>query len=129
MLGTVEAVRRQPATLEGFVRRYPTAGDHAGLDGLDGDEGGLPALLVVDGRRARSDRPPGQAHGLFGRFLALRTDLGLLAEEYDHVTGWQLGNFPQAYSHIGVIGSALLLQQLGSGAPAAEAEVLLAADV
>ncbi|WP_435835397.1 glycoside hydrolase family 15 protein [Streptomyces avermitilis] len=83
----------------------------------------------MDGRRARSDRSPGQAHDLFDRFLALRTDLGLLAEEYDHVTGRQWGSFPQAYSHIGVIGSALLLQQLGSGAPAAEAEVLLAAGV
>lgn len=70
-----------------------------------------------------------EARALFDRLLALRTDLGLLAEEYDHATGRQLGNFPQAYSHIGVIGSALLLQQLGSRAPAAKADVLLAAGV
>lgn len=72
---------------------------------------------------------PDEAHALFDRLLALRTDLGLLAEEYDPATGRQLGNFPQAYSHIGVIGSALLLQQLDSGAPAAEADVLLAVGV
>ncbi|MGW1614589.1 DUF6415 family natural product biosynthesis protein [Streptomyces sp. NPDC002285] len=49
--------------------------------------------------------------------------------QHDPATGRQLGNFPQAYSHIGVIGSALLLQQLDSGAPAAEADVLLAVAV
>lgn len=59
----------------------------------------------------------------------LRIDLGLVAEEYEHATGRQLGNFPQVYSHIGVIGSALLLQQLGSGATAAKADVLLAVGV
>ncbi|MGP3732949.1 hypothetical protein ACTWJ9_06970 [Streptomyces sp. GDS52] len=50
-------------------------------------------------------------------------------EQYDPATGRQLGDFPQAYSHIGVIGSALLLQQLDSGAPAVEPDVLLVAGV
>ncbi|WP_327370757.1 glycoside hydrolase family 15 protein [Streptomyces sp. NBC_01217] len=129
VLGTVGAVRQQLSTPEGFVRRYPTAGDHIGVDGLAGDEGTflLCSFWMVDSLAltGRLD----EARALFDRLLALRTDLGLLAEEYDHATGRQLGNFPQAYSHIGVIGSALLLQQLGSRAPAAKADVLLAAGV
>ncbi|MEU6663817.1 hypothetical protein [Streptomyces sp. NPDC046821] len=47
-------------------------------------------------------------------------------EQYDPVGGRQLGNFPQAYSHIGIVGSALLLQELGASAPEAEADVLAA---
>ncbi|MFD9152373.1 glycoside hydrolase family 15 protein, partial [Streptomyces diastaticus] len=45
---------------------------------------------------------------------ALRNDLGLLAEEYDPVQQRQLGNFPQAFSHMGLIQSALLLQQMAA---------------
>ncbi|GAA3821436.1 glycoside hydrolase family 15 protein [Streptomyces chiangmaiensis] len=129
VLGTVEVVRQQLSTPDGLVRRYPTAGDRIGLDGLNGDEGTflLCSFWMVDALAltGRLD----EAHALFDRLLALRTDLGLLAEEYDPATGRQLGNFPQAYSHIGVIGSALLLQQLDAGAPAAEAGVLLAVGV
>jgi GH15 family glucan-1,4-alpha-glucosidase len=127
VLGTVEVVRQQLSTPDGLLRRYPTAGDRIGLDGLNGDEGTflLCSFWMVDALAltGRLD----EAHALFDRLLALRTDLGLLAEEYDPATGRQLGNFPQAYSHIGVIGSALLLQQLEAGAPAADADVLLAA--
>ncbi|GLW49663.1 glucoamylase [Streptomyces sp. NBRC 14336] len=129
VLGTVEAVRQQLSTPEGLVRRYPTAGDRIGLDGMNGDEGTflLCSFMMVDALAltGRLD----EAHALFDRLLALRTDLGLLAEEYDPATGRQLGNFPQAYIHIGVIGSALLLQQLDAGAPAAEDDVLLAVGV
>ncbi|MFF3934371.1 hypothetical protein [Streptomyces hirsutus] len=50
-------------------------------------------------------------------------------EQYDPTIGRQLGDFPQAYSHIGVIGSVLLLQQLDAGAPATEPDVLLVAGV
>ncbi|MEU8482268.1 glycoside hydrolase family 15 protein [Streptomyces sp. NPDC048641] len=118
VLGTVEAVRQQLSTPEGFVRRYPTAGDHIGVDGLAGDEGAflLCSFWMVDAL-ALTGRLE-EAHALFDRLLGVRTDLGLLAEEYDTDTERQLGNFPQAFSHIGVIGSALLLQQLDGQAPA-----------
>ncbi|MFF4863520.1 glycoside hydrolase family 15 protein [Streptomyces sp. NPDC001231] len=125
VLGTVEAVRRELSTPEGFVRRYTTAGGDIGLDGLAGDEGTFLfcSFWMVDAL-ALTGRLP-EARALFDRLLALRTDLGLLAEEYDHAADRQLGNFPQAFSHIGVIGSALLLQQLGAGAPEATADMLV----
>ena len=47
-----------------------------------------------------------EARGLFERLLGLRNDLGLLSEEYDPAAGRQLGNFPQAFSHVALINSA-----------------------
>ena len=49
------------------------------------------------------------ARGLFERLLALRNDVGLLAEEYDPASGRQLGNFPQAFTHLALVGAALAL--------------------
>lgn len=92
--------------------RYRTCGEAAGVDGLTGDEGTffLCAFWLVDGLAltGRLD----EARALFERLLALRNDFGLLAEEYDPVQQRQLGNFPQAFSHMGLIQSALLLQQM-----------------
>jgi GH15 family glucan-1,4-alpha-glucosidase len=48
---------------------------------------------------------------LFNRLVNVRNDLGLLAEEYDPIAGRQLGNFPQAFSHIGLVNSALNLSR------------------
>ncbi|WP_055468647.1 glycoside hydrolase family 15 protein [Streptomyces ardesiacus] len=111
VVGTVDAVLRELSTPDGLVRRYPTAGDRTGMDGLTGDEGAflLCSFWLVDALAltGRLD----QARALFERLLALRSDLGLLAEEYDPVQQRQLGNFPQAFSHMGLIQSALLLQQ------------------
>ncbi|MGP3756993.1 glycoside hydrolase family 15 protein [Streptomyces sp. IBSNAI001] len=112
VIGTVDAVRRELSTPDGLVRRYPTIGDHAGVDGLTGDEGAfvLCSFWLVDALAltGRLD----EAHALFERLLTLRNDLGLLAEEYDPIQQRQLGNFPQAFSHMGLVQSALLLQQL-----------------
>ena len=47
-----------------------------------------------------------EATALFERLLALRNDVGLLAEEYDPSSGRQLGNFPQAFTHVGLVNSA-----------------------
>ncbi|WP_391540504.1 glycoside hydrolase family 15 protein [Isoptericola variabilis] len=55
-----------------------------------------------------------EAVALFERLLGLRNDLGLLAEEYDVTSGRQLGNVPQAFSHVGLVNSARIL----GGAPA-----------
>jgi len=50
-----------------------------------------------------------EARAMFERLLAVRNDVGLLAEEYDPVVRRQLGNFPQAFSHLGLINTALNL--------------------
>lgn len=114
VIGTVDAVRRELSTPDGLVRRYPTIGNHAGVDGLKGDEGTfiLCSFWLVDALAltGRLD----EARALFERLLALRNDLGLLAEEYDPVRQRQLGNFPQAFSHMGLIQSARLLHQLST---------------
>ncbi|MFF3976628.1 glycoside hydrolase family 15 protein [Streptomyces sp. NPDC001828] len=112
VIGTVDAVRRELGTPDGLVRRYPTIGDRAGVDGLKGDEGAfvLCSFWLVDALAltGRLD----EATNLFERLLMLRNDLGLLAEEYDPALGRQLGNFPQAFSHMGLIQSARLLRRL-----------------
>jgi GH15 family glucan-1,4-alpha-glucosidase len=110
VVGTVRAVRRE-LDLGGFVRRYsPEAG---GVDGLPGSEGAFLAcsFWMVDALYATGEKE--EAVELFERLLALRNDVGLLAEEWDPVAGRQLGNFPQAFSHIGLVNSALAL----SGGP------------
>ncbi|BDH07141.1 glycoside hydrolase family 15 protein [Streptomyces seoulensis] len=111
VIGTVAAVQRELATAGGLVHRYPTQGSDVGVDGLRGSEGTfllcsfwLVDALALTGRLA-------EARVLFEHLLSLRNDLGLLAEEYDPVARRQLGNFPQAFSHAGLIESALLLQR------------------
>ncbi|MFJ2509829.1 glycoside hydrolase family 15 protein [Streptomyces griseoviridis] len=114
VVGTVDAVRRELSTPDGLVRRYPTVGDRTGVDGLTGDEGTflLCSFWFVDALALIGRLE--EARALFERLLSLRSDLGLLAEEYDPVQQRQLGNFPQAFSHMGLIQSALLLQQMGT---------------
>ncbi len=55
-----------------------------------------------------------EAHALFERLLSLRNDVGLLAEEYDPHARRQVGNFPQAFSHLALIGTALNLHEVDS---------------
>ena len=55
-----------------------------------------------------------EACALFERPLSLRNDVGLLAEEYDPHARHQVGNFPQAFSHLALIGTALNLHEVGS---------------
>ncbi|MGD3104755.1 glycoside hydrolase family 15 protein [Streptomyces sp. YGL11-2] len=110
---TVDTVRRE-LTTGGLVRRYSTT--DGSVDGLPGGEGTfvvcsfwLADALQLTGRHK-------EARQLFERLLALRNDVGLLSEEYDPVAGRQLGNFPQAFSHIGLVGTAFGLL----GAPGAD---------
>jgi len=102
ILGTVARIE-QDLVRNGLVMRYNT-GD--GVDGLAGDEGAFLAcsfwLADVYAMQGRLE----DAEALFDRLCGLRNDLGLLAEEYDPVADRQLGNFPQAFSHIGLINTA-----------------------
>ncbi|MEU7069269.1 glycoside hydrolase family 15 protein [Streptomyces narbonensis] len=104
VVGTVDAVQAE-LLHGGFVNRYSTA--TGAVDGLPGQEG---TFLVCSFWLADALRLIGrteEARKLFDRLVALRNDVGLLAEEYDPVAGRQLGNFPQAFSHIGLVGTAL----------------------
>ncbi|MCX4822184.1 glycoside hydrolase family 15 protein [Streptomyces sp. NBC_01142] len=107
VIGTVEAVQEELGADGGLVRRYSTAG--RAVDGLPGDEGAFLAcsFWLVDALRMTGRVK--EARHLFERLLALRNDVGLLAEEYGPAAGRQLGNFPQAFSHIALVNTALAL--------------------
>ncbi len=114
--GTVAAIERE-LTADGFVLRYST-GDGVGVDGLSSREGAfLPcSFWLADCYNLMGRRD--DAVALFNRLLSLRNDLGLLSEEYDPVTGRLVGNFPQAFSHIELMDTAINLsgdQQWTSG--------------
>jgi GH15 family glucan-1,4-alpha-glucosidase len=107
IVGTVAAIEHD-LLRGGFVDRYRT---ESGVDGLPSGEGAfvlctywLADNYALMGRTA-------DARAVFERLLAIRNDVGLLAEEYDPVVGRQLGNFPQAFSHLGLINTARNLTQ------------------
>ncbi|GAB3899059.1 glycoside hydrolase family 15 protein [Microbispora bryophytorum] len=107
VIGTVEAIERELMT-DGFVLRYPLAEDNP-VDGLPGGEGAfLACSFWLAEARAMIGRHD-DAVELFERLIALTNDVGLLAEEYDPQTGRQLGNFPQAFTHIHLIRTAQAL--------------------
>jgi GH15 family glucan-1,4-alpha-glucosidase len=106
VIGTVEAVRRE-LDHGGFVRRY-TLEDRT-VDELPGSEGAFLACSFWLADALHMTGRKGEGRELFERLLSLRNDVGLLAEEWDPVAGRQLGNFPQAFSHIGLVNTALAL--------------------
>jgi GH15 family glucan-1,4-alpha-glucosidase len=100
--GTVEAIERE-LTDGGLILRYRT---HETADGLPPGEGAFLACsfwladaYAMLGRHEDAER-------LFEHLLSLRNDLGLLAEEYDPHAKRQLGNFPQGFSHVGLVNTA-----------------------
>jgi GH15 family glucan-1,4-alpha-glucosidase len=105
LAGTIAAIERE-LVRDGFVLRYST--DKVD-DGVGGEEGAFLAcsFWLADAyvMLGRLD----DAAKLFGNLLAVRNDLGLLAEEYDSVRKRLVGNFPQAFSHIGLINTAFNL--------------------
>ncbi|MEU7277970.1 glycoside hydrolase family 15 protein [Streptomyces sp. NPDC045431] len=112
VVGTVDAVRRE-LSHDGFIRRYSTEG--VAVDGLPGDEGTFLACSFWLADALRMTGRDKEARELFERLLALRNDVGLLAEEYDPSSRRQLGNFPQAFSHVGLVGTALALAREEAG--------------
>ncbi|GAA3393462.1 glycoside hydrolase family 15 protein [Cryptosporangium minutisporangium] len=106
VVGTVEAVQRE-LCVDGFVLRYRP--EQEAVDGLPGGEGAFLACsfwladaLFLIGREE-------EAVALVDRLVALSSDTGLLAEEYDPVTKRHLGNTPQAFSHVALVNSAVLI--------------------
>jgi GH15 family glucan-1,4-alpha-glucosidase len=113
--GTVDAVQRELCS-DGFVRRYQP-GRGSSDDGLPGDEGAFLAcsFWLTDALHGigRHD----DATAMFDKLIALANDVGLLAEEYDVRAGRQVGNTPQAFSHLALINAARHLSGAHSAAP------------
>ncbi|MEU7563160.1 glycoside hydrolase family 15 protein [Streptomyces eurythermus] len=106
VVGTVDAIRDDLGH-GGFLRRYDT--DDSVIDGLPGGEGAFLACSFWLADALHMTGRTRQARELFDRLVGLCNDVGLLAEEYDPLDGRQLGNFPQAFSHIGLVNTALTL--------------------
>jgi GH15 family glucan-1,4-alpha-glucosidase len=118
--GTLRAIEQKLLIDAEFVLRYETENS---ADGLPSGEGAFLACsfwlvenYILQGRYA-------EARKLFDRLVSHCNDVGLLAEEFDPRSGRMLGNFPQAYSHVGLINCALSLsRQTGPVEERAEAE-------
>jgi GH15 family glucan-1,4-alpha-glucosidase len=122
MQGTVAAIERE-LLRDGFVLRYDTEHDSA-VDGLPPGEGAfLACTFWLADCYALAGRTR-EARALFERLLSLRNDVGLLAEEYDPSQGRLLGNFPQAFSHVGLVNTAFNLTPR-QPSPAVERSVAL----
>ena len=102
--GTVRAIERE-LLRDGLVMRYPTEGQ----DGLPPGEGVFLACSFWLADCYALMQRTGEARVLYERLCGLRNDVGLLAEEYDPVQRRQLGNFPQAFSHVGLVNTAINL--------------------
>lgn len=108
VLSSIDAVRDQLTDQRGLVHRYHT---RSGVDGLDGQEG---TFLLCTFWLAHALALAGLTEGgteVFERAASYVNDVGLLAEEVDSTTGELLGNFPQAFSHIGLVNAAWALEQ------------------
>lgn len=104
--GTVAAIE-QELKAHGFVLRYRT---EKGADGLPPGEGAfLPCSFWLADNYSLQGRED-EAKALFETLLALRNDVGLLSEEYDPRAGRLVGNFPQAFSHLAIVNTALSLR-------------------
>ena len=120
VIGTVHAIERE-LVVDGFVLRYSTKETS---DGLPPGEGVFLAcsFWLVDNLRLQGRID--EARALFERLCAIANDVGLLAEEYDPIAKRQLGNFPQAFSHISLINSALGLTRTACMASDAKADAM-----
>jgi GH15 family glucan-1,4-alpha-glucosidase len=108
--GTVAAIERELCE-DGFVHRYRQPDDT--VDGLPPGEGAfLACTFWLADNYALAGRH-GEARATFERLLGLRNDVGLLAEEYDVAARRQVGNFPQAFSHLPLVNTARNLTDAG----------------
>lgn len=113
----VQGTVRAAAALDegGFLHRY-TAGDGA-RDGTAGREGTFVSCSLWFADALAATGRLHEARDVFERVLAIRNDVGLLAEQWDPVAGRQLGNAPQAFSHLALIGTAFALSSAPSRSP------------
>ena len=100
VLSTIEATQQHLVGERGLVYRYRTS------DGLEGDEGAFLLCTFWLAQALAMAGQPDRARTVFERAAAFVNDVGLLAEEVDPISGELLGNFPQAFSHIGLVNAA-----------------------
>jgi GH15 family glucan-1,4-alpha-glucosidase len=113
VIGTVAAIERD-LVRDGFVYRYVHDEEARGIDGLPPGEGAfLPCTFWLADNFALQGRLD-EAVELYERLLALRSDLGLFAEEWDPGARRQLGNFPQAFTHVALVNTAFNLDRAES---------------
>jgi GH15 family glucan-1,4-alpha-glucosidase len=110
VVGTVAAIERE-LMRDGLVERYRADAENEEIDGFPPGEGvflpcslWLAGVLALQGRRR-------DARALFERVLGLQNDLGLLSEQYDTEHKRLVGNFPQALTHLTVVGAALQIAE------------------
>ena len=116
VVGTVAAIERE-LYRDGFVWRYAADEEGEEVDGLPAGEGAfLPCTFWLADNFALQGRLD-EAEELFERVLSVRNDLGLLAEEWDPETRRQLGNFPQAFTHVSLVNSAFNLDRQHHATP------------
>ncbi|MFI7065143.1 glycoside hydrolase family 15 protein [Kribbella sp. NPDC050124] len=108
IVATVEAIQRE-LTEDGLVLRYAVTDDGHNVDGVPGSEGTFVATSFWLADALQIIGRTGDAIELFERLLTVRNDVGLLSEEYDARTGRHLGNTPQAFSHAGLVTTAVTL--------------------
>jgi GH15 family glucan-1,4-alpha-glucosidase len=110
MVATYEHIQRRLGRGRGLFDRY-----EAGHDGLASPEGafGICSFWAIDNLARHGDLAA--AERSFAALLAFANDLGLYAEEIDPATGAALGNFPQAFTHVGLINAALALARARRG--------------
>ncbi|KWX01183.1 glycoside hydrolase family 15 [Carbonactinospora thermoautotrophica] len=108
VLATIDAIAERLTDDQGLVYRYRAEG---GVDGLAGEEGTFLLCTFWLAQALAMTGQVGRARAAFERAAAYRNDVGLLAEEVDPATGELLGNFPQAFSHIGLVNAAWAINQ------------------
>ena len=108
MLATIDAIADRLTDARGLVYRYRAADD-----GLAGEEGTFLLCTFWLAQALALAGPGDRARAVFERAARYVNDVGLLAEEVDPATGELLGNFPQAFSHIGLVNAAWAIAQTG----------------
>jgi alpha,alpha-trehalase len=116
MLATIHAIGDQLTDERGLVYRYRAH------DGLEGGEGTFLLCTFWLAQALAMADEIAEARTVFERAVAYRNDVGLLAEEVDEATGELLGNFPQAFSHIGLVNAAWAISQAEAGQPVPAAQ-------
>ncbi len=108
MLATIDAIQGRLTDAHGLVYRYDV---HGGVDGLEGSEGAFVLCTFWLAQAAAMADQPERAREVFEHAIKYLNDVGLLAEEVDPDTDELLGNFPQAFSHIGLVNAAWAISE------------------